>query len=84
MASIRIYTTEPCAYCARAKGLLKSRGVEFEEINLARDSEGRAELSRRTGMLTFPQILVDEKLVGGYEELQRAADDGSLDGLLAA
>ncbi|HUA10440.1 MAG TPA: glutaredoxin domain-containing protein [Solirubrobacteraceae bacterium] len=84
MAAITIYTTEPCAYCARAKGLLKSRGVEFEEVNLARDGEGRAELAQRTGMLTFPQILVDGQLVGGYEELQRAADDGRLDSLLSA
>ena len=79
-----MYTTDPCAFCARAKGLLKSRGVEFEEINLARDPDGRAKLARETGMMTFPQVIIDGELIGGYEELKSAADSGRLDELLAA
>jgi glutaredoxin 3 len=84
MAAVLMYTTEPCPFCARAKGLLKGRGVEFEEVNLGRDPEGRAALARETGMMTFPQVIVDGTLIGGWEELKAAADSGRLDELLAA
>jgi glutaredoxin 3 len=84
MSPVTVYTTEPCSFCARVKGLLKSRGVEFAEINLAKDPSGRAELARRTGMLSFPQVLVGDRLLGGYAEVQAAADSGMLDELLAA
>jgi glutaredoxin 3 len=66
------------------KGLLKSRGVEFEEINLARDPEGRAELARKTGMMSFPQVIIGGQLVGGFTEVNAAAQSGRLDELLAA
>jgi glutaredoxin 3 len=84
MSQIEVYTTDPCSFCAAVKSLLRSRGLEFAEINLARDPEGRAELARRTGMMTFPQVLVDDRLIGGFVETQAAARDGSLDELLAA
>jgi glutaredoxin 3 len=63
--------------------MLEARGVEFSEINLAKDPQGRVELARRTGMMSFPQVLVDDVLIGGFAELQSAADDGRLDELLA-
>jgi glutaredoxin 3 len=66
------------------KGLLKSRGVEFAEINLAKNPEGRAALARETGMLSFPQVIVDGELLGGFTEVQAAAESGRLDELLAA
>jgi len=81
---ITVYTTDPCSFCARAKGLLASRGVSYEEINLSRDPEGRLELVQRTGMMSFPQIVVGERLIGGFNELLAAEQDGSLDELLAA
>jgi len=84
MSDVTVYTTEPCSYCARAKGLLKARGVEFSEVNLARDPEGRVELAKQTGMMTFPQVIIDGTLVGGYTEVQAAAESGRLDELLAA
>jgi glutaredoxin 3 len=84
MSKIIVYTTEPCPYCAQVKGLLRSRGLEFTEINLSKDPEGRAELARETGMMTFPQVLVDGRLVGGFMETQSAAKSGRLDELLAA
>jgi glutaredoxin 3 len=84
MSQIVVYTTEPCAFCARVKGLLRSRGLEFAEINLTKDPDGRVELARRTGMLTFPQVLIDGELLGGFTETQAAAEDGRLDELLAA
>jgi len=82
MARVTVYSTEPCSFCRRVKGLLEARGVEFSEINLAKDPEGRVELARRTGMMSFPQVLVDDELVGGYAELQDAADSGRLAELL--
>ena len=84
MSDVTVYTTEPCSYCARAKGLLKARGVEFSEVNLARDPEGRVELAKQTGMMTFPQVIIGGELVGGFTEVQAAAESGRLDELLAA
>ncbi len=84
MSKITVYTTEPCAYCARVKGLLRSRGLEFAEVNLSKNPAGRVELAAKTGMMTFPQVLVDGRLVGGFNETQAAAESGRLDELLAA
>jgi glutaredoxin 3 len=82
MSNVTVYTTEPCSFCARVKGLLKAKGVEYDEINLSRDPEGRVELAQRTGMMTFPQVIIDGELVGGYTEVQAAAESGRLDELL--
>jgi glutaredoxin 3 len=84
MSPVTVYTTDPCSFCSRVKGLLKSRGVEFSEINLSKDATGRLELAQRTGMMSFPQVLVGDRLLGGYAEVQAAADSGTLDDLLAA
>jgi glutaredoxin 3 len=79
-----MYTTEPCGYCRVAKALLNKRGVDYEEINLAKDPEGRAELVRRTGMMTFPQVVIDGETIGGYQELVAYDKSGSLAELAAA
>ncbi len=84
MAAIEVYTTTACPYCVRVKRLLDSRGLQYEEIDLARDPEGRMELVKLTGMMTFPQVLIDGQLVGGFNETQAAAQSGRLDELLAA
>jgi glutaredoxin 3 len=84
MREVIVYTTEPCSFCARVKGLLKARGVEFTEVNLSKDPAGRSELVRRTGMLSFPQVIVGDRLLGGFVEVQVAADSGRLEELLAA
>lgn len=84
MAQITVYTTTRCPYCVRVKRLLDSKGVQYQEIDLARDPEGRGELVKLTGMMTFPQVLIDGKLVGGFNETQAAAQSGRLDELLAA
>ncbi len=84
MSSITVYTTEPCGYCRAAKGLLSARGLDFTEVNLSKDTEGRAELVSRTGMMTFPQILVGGKLLGGFHETKAAIESGRLQELLAA
>jgi glutaredoxin 3 len=83
MRQVIVYTTDPCSFCARVKGLLQARGVEFAEINLSKDPDGRAELARTTGMLSFPQVIVDGELLGGFNEVRAAAESGRLDELLA-
>ncbi|HWE32469.1 MAG TPA: glutaredoxin domain-containing protein [Solirubrobacteraceae bacterium] len=84
MAAVTVYSTDHCSRCVTAKALLTKRGVTFEEINLAKDPDGRDELSRRTGMITFPQIVIDEQTLGGLDELIAADRDGRLKELLAS
>ena len=78
MPTFTVYTTDPCPYCSRAKALLKARSIEFEEINLARDPDGRTELAEKTGLMTFPQIVVDGETLGGWTELEAADRSGRL------
>jgi glutaredoxin 3 len=84
MKPVTLYTTEACPFCTSAKTLLAKRKIEYEEINLARDPDGRAQLSERTGMITFPQIVIDGETLGGFQELLAADRAGKLPELLAA
>jgi glutaredoxin 3 len=79
-----VYTTEPCGFCRQAKALLEARGVAFREVNLAKDPGGRADLVALTGQMTFPQIVVGPRAIGGFRELLEADRAGTLDRLLAA
>jgi len=79
-----LYTTDPCGFCRQAKALLESRGLEYDEVNLAKDPKGRADLVARTGQMTFPQLVIGERSLGGFRELLEAERDGVLDELLAA
>ena len=82
MANVTVYTTDPCSYCVRVKQLLNAREIPFEEINLARDPDGRAELLAITGMMSFPQVIIDEQLVGGFQETLAADQSGELAAML--
>ena len=84
MKPVTVYTTDFCSYCASAKMLLKRRGIEFEEINLSRDPDSRSELEQLGGMRTFPQIVIGEQPIGGFQELLAADRAGRLKSLLAA
>ena len=79
-----LYTTSPCGFCRQAKALLQSRGIVYEEINLAKDPKGRADLVALTGQMTFPQVLIGDLPLGGFRELLEADRDGVLEDLLAA
>jgi glutaredoxin 3 len=79
-----LYTTDPCGFCRQAKEFLQSRSVPFREINLSKDPAGRADLVAMTGQMTFPQIVVGERAIGGFRELLEADREGSLTDLLAA
>jgi glutaredoxin 3 len=81
---LTLYTTEPCGFCRQAKALLQARGVAYREVNLAKNPEGRAALVALTGQMTFPQVVIGERAVGGFRELLEADRSGSLEDLLAA
>jgi glutaredoxin 3 len=81
---VMLYTTEPCGFCRQAKTLLQLRGVDYREINLAKDPEGRAALVALTGQMTFPQIVIGDRAIGGFRELLEADRAGTLQDLLAA
>ena len=84
MVSVTIYTREYCGYCARAKALLASKGVDFEEKDATYSPELRKEMiERANGGSTFPQIIINGKHVGGCDDLHALDRAGKLDPLLA-
>jgi glutaredoxin 3 len=78
MPNIRMYTTQWCGYCVRAKALLESRGFRYEEIGVDDDPGFREKLLTLTGGFTVPQIVVDGRPIGGYTELASLVRDGKL------
>jgi glutaredoxin 3 len=78
MARVRLYSTRWCGYCVRAKALLESRGIEYEEVSLDDDPAFRQKLFDLTGGWTVPQILIDGNPVGGYTELWHLDREGRL------
>ena len=84
MSRIQIYTTRWCGYCVRAKALLRSRGLPFEEVSLDDEPAFREKLHELTGGWTVPQITIGDEVIGGYTELWRLDRSGTLDDKLAA
>ena len=83
MTSVIIYTREYCGYCARAKALLSSKGVDFVENDATFSPELRQEMINRSGRTTFPQIFIGDTHVGGCDDLHALDRDGKLDAMLA-
>ena len=82
---VTIYTQEFCGYCARAKALLKRKGVAFTEIDVTYDPEQRKVMKERSnGGRTVPQIFIGTTHVGGSDDLHALDAAGKLDGLLAS
>ncbi len=85
MPVVEIYTKTFCPYCWRAKSLLESKGIEYQEISV--DFGGdlkQAMVQRASGRTTVPQIFIGERHVGGCDDLMALDRAGKLDGLLAA
>ena len=78
-----MYTTAWCGYCERAKMLLETRGLAYEEIRMDDDPTFRAKLLDLTGHWTVPQILIDDRPIGGYVELLELDRSGQLAQLAA-
>lgn len=83
MATVEIYTTDFCPFCVRAKNLLTKKGVAFEEIPVDGDPARRREMTERSGGgRTVPQIFIDNKSIGGSDDLAALELAGELDKLL--
>ena len=80
---IRMYTTRWCGYCVRAKALLDSKRLPYDEIQLDDDPGFRQTLHELTGGSTVPQIVIDGEPIGGYTELWQLAKAGRLDDVAA-
>lgn len=84
MAKVEIYTTNYCPFCIRAKSLLKRKGIAFEEIDVTDDDALREKMIELSGgRRTVPEIFINGKIVGGYDELSALDDRGELDAMLA-
>ena len=80
MAKVTMYSTEVCPYCVRAEALLKKRGVtEIEKIRIDLLPEQRDIMMAKTGRRTVPQIYIDERHVGGFDDLRALDLKGELD-----
>lgn len=83
MARIEMYTTAWCGYCHRAKAILHHKGLAYEEIRVDDQPDFRARLQEQTGGWTVPQIVIDDRPIGGYTELWQLDRAGALDDLAA-
>ena len=84
MSRVEIYTKIFCGYCTRAKHLLESKGVAYHEYDISMDAPKRAEMLQRAhGRSTVPQIFIDDRHVGGSDDLYELDRSGRLDPLLA-
>jgi len=84
MPKIDVYTKPFCPYCDRAKSLLERKGADFNEIVASNDADLKAEMQKRSGRYTYPQIFIDDLHVGGCDDLVALDRRGGLDPLLAA
>jgi glutaredoxin 3 len=83
MAEIVMYAKSWCPYCRMAKRLLEAKGQHWQEIEVEDEPERRREMVERSGRMTVPQIWIDERHIGGFDELSRLDASGELDRLLA-
>lgn len=82
MPNIIIYSTQVCPYCVRAKMLLEKKNAPFKEIQITSDALREEMLVKSGGRTSVPQIFIDEKHIGGYDDLRALDVAGKLDGLL--
>jgi glutaredoxin 3 len=84
MKPVTVYTTPICPYCARAKSLLRKKGIAFEEVDVMMDNKAMSEMLEKSGgARTVPQIFIGDTHVGGSDELHALEREGKLDALLA-
>ncbi len=81
--TVVMYRTKFCPYCMRADRLLKSKGVEYQAINVGSDQALWKEMEEKSGRNTVPQIFIGEHHIGGYDDLAAANQSGELDKLLS-
>ncbi len=85
MSKVEIYTKFTCGFCFRAKALLENKNVSFEETDITMDGKKREEMIQRSGgRMTVPQIFIDDRHIGGSDDLAALDRSGKLDELLAS
>ncbi len=82
MPKVEMYCTAVCPYCLRARKLLEKKGVQWEEIRVDLEPDRRDEMERRAGRDSVPQIFIDDRHVGGFDDMAELDIDGELDPLL--
>ena len=82
MQKVVIYTTPGCPYCADAKQLLTKKGVNYQEIAVDKDPNKLAEMVKLSGRRSVPQIFLNNKPIGGFDDLSKLSTSGELDTLL--
>ena len=84
MANVEVYSTQYCPFCVRAKALLTNKGVAFNEIDVTSNPALREKMVELAGgRRTVPEIFINGKIIGGYDELRALEMAGELDALLA-
>ena len=78
MSLIKIYTTNWCSYCVMAKRYFDEQEMSYEEINIEEEGMSREELQKVTGGMSVPQIVIDDEVIGGYDNLMAMASAGEL------
>ena len=80
---IVVYTSNDCTFCNSAKNLLKNKALKFKEINISKDDNQRKIMLNRTnGRMTVPQIFINSKHIGGFEELKKLEKSNKLDEII--
>ena len=83
MKKVKIYTAQHCPHCKRAKSLLQSKKVEFEEIDVTNDDKTRNAIEQQTGWMTIPMIFIGGEFIGGADKLYELEAEGKLDSKLS-
>mgnify|MGYP003324159955 FL=1 len=78
MSLIKIYTTNWCSFCVMAKRYFDEQEMSYEEINIEEEGMSREELQKVTGGMSVPQIIIDDEVIGGYDNLMAMASAGEL------
>jgi glutaredoxin 3 len=82
MNKIQIYSTPYCGYCRAAKMFLQQKGVEYNDIDLSKDDNLRSALAEKYSWYTVPMIVINDRFIGGYDDLMKMNQSGELDKML--
>lgn len=82
MNNVEIYTKSYCPFCKRAKALLDAKGVSYQDYEVSTDKKLQREMLVRSGRLTVPQVFINNRHIGGSDDLAEAEESGLLDELL--
>lgn len=82
MPNVEIYTRDYCGFCTLAKHTLSKHGLAFKEYNASQNKDYRAEMIQRSGRTTFPQVFIDNRHIGGSDDLRAFANSGGLDAVV--